>query len=78
MSKWLAGATNTHQPPILTTESRHYWQRLNLFPKPPSSFASPAKTNWVSINWHRASLIPVKPVIMQDVTNLPAGSLSQL
>ncbi|MFP1592717.1 hypothetical protein ACLB1M_32070 [Escherichia coli] len=45
MSEWLAGATNTHQPPIFTAGNRHYWQRLNLFPYPPLSFARPARTN---------------------------------
>ncbi|EHL5964525.1 hypothetical protein N0L55_004268 [Escherichia coli] len=73
MSEWLAGATNTHQPPIFTAGNRHYWQRLNLFPYPPLPFARPAITNWVSINWHRASLTPVVLVIMRGVTHLSAG-----
>ncbi|QUJ06779.1 hypothetical protein KCP70_15380 [Salmonella enterica subsp. enterica] len=40
----LAAPTPTSRP-FSHSRNRHYWQRLNLFPYPPLSFASPARTN---------------------------------
>nr|WP_178089348.1 hypothetical protein [Plesiomonas shigelloides] len=47
---WLAGATNTNQPPIPQLKSPPYEQRLKYIPFPLTSSAKPANTNCVNIN----------------------------